>query len=243
MAVENPGTPLFSIITVSYNASKTIEQTVKSVLNQTFTDFEYIIIDGDSKDGTMDVLEPYKDKITTLVSEPDEGIYHAMNKGIDLVKGKLVGIINSDDWYEPDTLKQVNDAWKISDKKTIFHGLCKYYNKGKEGKILSYHHDLLPQANIAHPTCFIPLEMYREHGKYDQKYLIAADYELLLRYYLHGVSFRRIEKILANFSDGGISETENSALEVLRIRRQHGQISQKGYLLNRIRQRFHIPFL
>lgn len=243
MAVEKSKPPIFSIITVCYNASKTIERTVQSVLNQTFTDFEYIIIDGASKDATLDVLEPYRDRIKTLISEPDEGIYHAMNKGIDLAKGELVGIINSDDWYEPDTLKQVYDAWKQSDKKTIFHGLCRYFVNGREGKILSYHHDILPQANIAHPTCFVPLELYQEHGKYDPKYSIAADYELLLRYYLLGVPFRRIEKVLANFSDGGISETGNSALEVLKIRRQHGQISRKGYLLNRIRQRINIPFL
>lgn len=243
MKSSRESTPLFSIITVCYNSEETIVRTIKSIEKQTFRDFEYIVIDGGSKDGTLELLQSHKNHISTLISEPDNGIYDAMNKGIDLARGELVGIINSDDWYEPDTLEIVSSSWQESDKKTIFHGLCKYFEKGKEGKILSYHHDILPKTSIAHPTCFIPRLHYLEKGKYDLQYPIASDYDLLLRYYLLGVSFQRIERVLANFSDGGISETGNTAVDVLRIRKKHGQISKKGYLYNRLRQYVRVPYL
>jgi len=230
--------PIFSIITVCYNAAETLERTVESVLNQGFTYYEYIIIDGNSTDGTQEILDRYRGRIDQIISEPDDGIYDAMNKGISLAKGQLIGIINSDDWYQPDALETVNEAWQKSGKQTVFHGLCRYFDDGEEGKILSYHHSILPRANIAHPTCFIPKSLYEEIGMYDLQYKIAADYELLLRYYLKGVTFERLDKIIANFSSGGISETGLTALEVLKIRKQHNQISQKGYLLNLFRNRY-----
>ena len=90
--------PLITIITVSYNAVKTIEDTIVSVLGQTYNNIEYIIIDGGSTDGTLDIIKKYQDKITYWVSEPDKGIYDAMNKGIAKANGELIGIINSDDW-------------------------------------------------------------------------------------------------------------------------------------------------
>ena len=97
--------PLVSIITVSYNAEKTIEQTILSVLNQTYTNIEYIIIDGKSTDGTNEIIQKYKDKIAYYVSEKDSGIYNAMNKGIKAANGLLIGIVNSDDFYELDAVE------------------------------------------------------------------------------------------------------------------------------------------
>lgn len=91
-----------SIVTVSYNAAKTIEQTIKSVINQTYSNIEYIVIDGGSTDGTVDIIRKYEDRIAYWVSEPDGGIFDAMNKGIKVATGEVVGIINSDDWYEHD---------------------------------------------------------------------------------------------------------------------------------------------
>ena len=93
-----------SIITVCYNSAKTIEHTIKSVAGQDYGNIEYIIIDGGSTDGTLDIIDRYKDKISVLVSEPDEGIYDAMNKGISIASGELIGMINSDDWYGPYTV-------------------------------------------------------------------------------------------------------------------------------------------
>ena len=98
--------PLISIITVSYNAVKTIEDTITSVLNQTYSNIEYIIIDGASTDGTLEVIKKYQDDISIIVSEPDKGIYDAMNKGIERANGELIGIINADDWYEANAVER-----------------------------------------------------------------------------------------------------------------------------------------
>ena len=230
--------PLFSIITVCRNSEKTIEKTIQSVTGQTFQNFEYIIIDGASKDGTLDILKKYRKDITTVISEPDEGIYHAMNKGLSLARGMLVGIINSDDWYELNALQLVAQEYEASDRNTIFHGLCKYHIDGKEDKILSYHHDVLPFINISHPTTFIPSRIYLEYGYFNTDYRIAADYDLLLRFFKKGVRFKRIERVLANFSSGGVSESKNTKYEVLQIRYKHGLLSSGKKLLHILRYRF-----
>lgn len=222
-------TPLFSIVTVCYNSEKTIERTINSVLNQTCKDFEYIIIDGESTDSTLSIVRKYGDSIRHLVSERDEGIYDAMNKGIGLVRGKLVGIINSDDWYEPNALELVAEAYNQSDKRTIFHGLCKYFFGNQEGLIHAYHHSVLPSMNIAHPTTFVPKVLYSDLGAFNTNFKVAADYELLLRYYLAGTNFFRIERVLANFQHGGYSEANSSAMDVLQIHKLHKKIGRKKY--------------
>lgn len=223
--------PLFSIITVCYNAESTIEQTINSVLDQSFKDFEYIIVDGGSTDKTLEIIDRYKEKIDIVISESDDGIYDAMNKGIRQASGKMIGLLNSDDWYEPDALELVANAYKESDGKTIFHGLCKYIDHEKEERILSYHHDVLPLHSIAHPTCFIPMVIYDEFGLYDTSYKIASDYELLLRSYEAGVSFQRIERVLANFRSGGITSQQNSKYEDLAIQLKYGKIDPVKYRL------------
>lgn len=104
-----------SIITVCLNSEQTIEQTIKSVIDQNDPDYEYIIIDGDSTDSTLDIIRKYQAYIAILISEPDKGIYDAMNKGIALASGDVIGIINSDDWYEPEILKTVRSCFQKSD--------------------------------------------------------------------------------------------------------------------------------
>jgi len=234
---DNQNSPLFSIITVCRNSEKTIERTIQSVLSQTFKDFEYIVVDGASTDGTMDIIRKYSSDISTIISEPDEGIYFAMNKGLSKVRGKIVGIINSDDWYEMNTLQLVSQEFDDSDGNTVFHGLCKYHVNGKEDKILSYHHDVLPNMNISHPSTFIPSTIYGEFGNFDTNFRIAADYELLLRFYKKGVEFSRIERVLANFSSGGISESKKTKYEVLQIRHKHGLISNGKKIFHTFRYR------
>ena len=114
----------FSIITVCFNSEKTIERTIRSVLNQTFSDYEYIIVDGASKDDTMKIVKSYEDKFDGrlhYISEPDKGIYDAMNKGIRLAQGEIIGIVNSDDWLEDDSLMNVQQAsMPLNDKGKVF---------------------------------------------------------------------------------------------------------------------------
>lgn len=122
--VSRSSEPLVSIITVVFNGEKYLEQTILSVLNQTYSNIEYIIIDGGSSDATLDIINKYTDKIDYWVSEPDSGIYDAMNKGISLATGQLIGIINSDDWYELDAVEEIVRAYK--DGSTIIYGFMRH---------------------------------------------------------------------------------------------------------------------
>lgn len=227
--------PLFSIITVCYNSENTVEHTIRSVLSQNFDNVEYIIVDGGSIDGTLKIIEKFRDNIDQVIAEPDQGPFDAMNKGIRASKGSLIGILNSDDWYEPDTLEIVAEAYNKSEGRTVFHGLCKYIDAGKEGRIISYHHDDLPQRSIAHPTCFIPAVIYEEFGLYDTSYKIASDYELLLRLYEKGISFQRIERVLANFRSGGITSQQDSKYEDLAIHLKYGKVDPVKYRLKKLK--------
>ena len=113
-----------SIITVCYNSELTIEDTIKSVLSQTYDDIEYIIVDGNSTDSTLNIINKYKDQISTIVSEPDKGIYDAMNKGVELANGELIGIINSDDFYsDKNVIKNVVDTLKKDDSDALYADL------------------------------------------------------------------------------------------------------------------------
>lgn len=228
--------PLFSIITVCYNSEKTIEQSIQSLMNQSFKDFEYIIIDGGSDDSTLDIINKYRDRITTVVSEKDNGIYDAMNKGITLAKGEIIGLLNSDDWYEPDTLEIISEEYLKSDKKTLFHGLSKLIENEKEGRIFSDHHDVLPTHCIQHPTCFVPKRIYDEYGLFNTTYKVAGDYDFLLRLYLSGVDFKRIERVLVNFRTDGISEGQFSKYEDLAIQYKNNLFGRGKYTLKLMKQ-------
>lgn len=231
MLNKNDNKPLFSIITVCFNSEKTIEQTIQSVLKQTYKDYEYIIIDGGSKDSTLEIINKYRDHIKTVVSEKDDGIYDAMNKGIVLAEGSIIGLLNSDDWYEPETLQIVAEEYLQSDGETLFHGLCKLIENGKEGSIISYHHDVLPYYCICHTSCFLPKKLYVKYGLFDTSYKIAGDYELLLRLYVSGVRFKRLEKILVNFRSGGVSDSLKSTYEDIKIQYHHKLFGKNKYYM------------
>jgi glycosyltransferase involved in cell wall biosynthesis len=219
----------FSIITVCYNSEKTIERTITSLRNQTYQNFEYIIIDGGSTDSTLEIIKKNLDVVSILVSEKDEGIYDAMNKGIDLASGEIIGIINSDDWYENDTLENI---FKISFGQTnlVIHGLCRYFNDNEINQIIGYHHSNLPLYSISHPTCFVSKSLYVAKGKFDTEYKIAADYDLLLRFYLNKVTFIFVELVIANFQNGGASSSRFSKYEFLKVKFRNNQISKFDFI-------------
>lgn len=229
----------FSIITVCYNSEKTIEKTLKSVLNQSYQNFEYIVIDGASTDHTLDVIKQYKncfEEKMQIISEPDCGIYDAMNKGIARAKGELIGIINSDDYYELDALEQVSLAYQGKKYEIIYGMQRNFTNDGKLASIIFRHHDFLESDMINHPTCFITKELYRDKGNYCLEYKASSDYDYMLRMKKSGdVLFNPIQVILANFTLGGTSSCSDAHLETFKIWKKYGCINRKKYILITLR--------
>ncbi len=200
--------PLISIITVVYNGAKYLEETIQSVINQTYPNVEYIIIDGGSTDGTLDIIKKYEDYIDYWVSERDKGIYDAMNKGITLCQGELIGIINSDDWYEHNVFEKIIDEYNKSDKKTILHG---YMNIIKDEKL---YYVAKPNKNLRvfkkgmilnHPTVFVPIDIYKKLGLFSTEYKIASDWDFMLRCYKNNFNFLCMKIVISNFRLGGSS--------------------------------------
>jgi glycosyltransferase involved in cell wall biosynthesis len=222
---ELPGPPLISIITVIYNGARTIERTIQSVLSQSYENIEYIIIDGGSTDGTIDIIRKYEDRICFWISESDKGIYDAMNKGIKNTRGELVGIINADDWYEKDIISYIADIYIKSDHKTVIYGLIRNFKDEEFFSIKGNSVNVLKYDMIQHPTCFIPKSLYDQHGTYDIKYKYSADYDLVLRYISTGIKFNFVERVIANFSLGGGSALNRAQKEKYQILSKYKLIS------------------
>ena len=218
--------PLISIITVVFNGEKYIEQTILSVINQTYKNIEYIIIDGGSTDSTIDIIKKYDTKITSWISEKDTGIYNAMNKGIRMAKGELIGIINSDDWYELDAVKKVVAVFMGNLNYAIFHGLLRTWNNDNVYSIKGTTAQMLKNDSLPHPATFIKRNTYTQYGLYNESYKLVADYELFLRYNRKNVNFYFIEEILANFRIGGKTTNSNNFLyEKFRVQYLYGNIT------------------
>jgi len=175
--------PFFSIITVCLNSEKTIETTIKSVTEQSFTDFEYIIIDGKSSDKTLEIIEKYKDSRIKIISERDKGIFDAMNKGVSLSKGKWIHILNSDDYYYSNN-SLVNASKFLDEKKTNYFQMCfqNKYNKIYRHYNWSYYKaKLYIKACIPHPGMIISAKQYNEIGLYNLDYKLTSDHDFTLR--------------------------------------------------------------
>lgn len=223
---------LVSVVTPCYNSRNTIERTLECIENQTYKNIEYIIVDGASTDGTLKIIEQHKDKLPknlTVVSEKDNGIYDAMNKGIRLAKGQLIGIVNSDDWYENDTIEQAVKNYGGSQYEVIY-GMQRNFLREKEKVTFIYYHDFLPEQMITHPTCFVTADTYRDLGMFDINYRSAADYDLMLRFYeSRKVVFQPVMCVMSNFRMGGMSGSQTGVRENAMIRYKRGYMSKKRY--------------
>lgn len=229
---------LFSIITPCYNSEKTIARTLNSVLNQTFKDFEYIIIDGGSTDDTLDIINSYRKKFgekLTVVSESDEGIYDAMNKGIRMAKGDIVGIVNSDDYYEPRCLEYVLESYDCKEPLQILYGMMRVVNESQEElSIVFYHHRNMDSTIINHPASFVTKRLYEKYGCYNIKYKSAADFDFMLKMEKEkDVVFKPVYKILTNFTRGGMSGSYIGIQEDNLVRYSNKLIGKKKYLLTK----------
>lgn len=210
----------FSIITVCYNSEQTIERTIQSVLSQTYNDIEYIVVDGASHDNTLDIVKKYEPIFNgrmKWISEPDKGIFDAMNKGIRMATGDIIGIVNSDDWLEDDAISRVWEAYvnNNQDSNTLYCGaICYHYLNGNKKKwdvnLSTFRRQarLFVMAGIRHPAVFVPKDVYCKIGLFNDEMKLSADQDFILRCYYGGISFVDVKAVLSNMSEGGISTDE-----------------------------------
>lgn len=227
--------PLVSIITVCYNSEKTIAKTIESVLNQTCSNLEYLIIDGLSTDGTLDIIQRYEPKFKgrlKWISEKDAGIYDAMNKGINFVKGQIVGIINSDDWYELNTVELVVNSYRTYGE-GVHYGILRIMENGVEVMLKVVNYRFLYREDVGHAAYFVASNIYRTYGIFKTDYRFASDFELMMRYIQNNVPFIQINNILATFNREGLSTQHNLETweEYLRIRYKFGYLTKNELFL------------
>ncbi len=204
-----------SIITVTYNSAKTIEQTIQSVLLQDYEDVEYIIVDGQSTDETLSLIRKYRHKITHLVSEKDNGIYDAINKGISLATGDIIGILHADDFYTNDSvLTKIAETFKKNNADAVYADLF-YVDQDNTEKVVR----IWKSGNYSdgkflwgwmppHPTFFVKKECYTKYGVYNTSMRTAADYELMLRFiHKHKISLAYIPESIVKMRVGGKSNS------------------------------------
>lgn len=197
--------PKISVITITYNSAKTVEETIKSIISQNYDDLEYIIIDGGSTDGTLNIVNKYRDKIAVVISEPDNGISDAFNKGIKNASGEIIGIINSDDLLLPGALQKIAEHY--SPDIDVYSGILLFWDD-KTGETSECIPDvkfnkLKLQYNVNHPSRFIRKDAYERFGCYEVNLRYMMDIELLCRFYKNGATYKYIDSQLAKFRMGG----------------------------------------
>ncbi len=218
--------PKVSIITVVYNGIAHLEQTIESVVKQSYNNIEYIIIDGGSTDGTVELIQKYDECLAYWVSEPDGGIYDAMNKGISKATGEIVGLINADDWYEQGAISKIVDAFEKNGA-DIVHGSMVIYTEDRSHFIKKVHKNISHLNKgmlINHSTVFAKKSLYLEKGFFNCKYKIVADWEMMLRWWCHQDTFVGIDETIAHFRMGGVSSAhlKKSFNEKHSVRKEHG---------------------
>jgi len=202
-----PHCPLVSIITIALNAEQWIERTIKSVIEQAYPNIEYLVIDGGSSDDTISIIRQYEDHIAYWRSEPDSGISAAFNKGLELATGDIIGLINADDWYEPDTVQKAVAI--LQDQRVgIVHGMLQYWHAdGLESEMFEGNDTLLfKDMTVNHPTVFVRRQIYEQLGGFCEDFFYAMDYEWLLRAKISDVGFFYLPECLANMRLAGISD-------------------------------------
>ena len=241
---------IFSVITVSLNSEKTIRKTIESVIKQDYKEIEYIIIDGDSTDSTLEIINEYSEYISKVISEEDKGIYNAINKGIKLASGKYISVLHSDDTFASDNvISEVKKAFE-KNKTDIITTKVNFYNdkKGKFTRLISpvsfkpwkLRFGIMP----AHPGIFIKKKIHDNIGLYPEDYIIAADFEFFSSAFINfktTYKFLNITSVIMKV--GGIS-TKNyksyliSTVEILRALKRNKIYSNYLFIISRIPIKF-----
>ena len=235
-----------SIITATYNSERTLRDTMESILNQTFQDLEYIIVDGASKDATLDIIREYEPRFQgkmRYLSEPDKGIYDAMNKGFAMATGDVIGILNSDDFFtSEDVLQAVVDGFAGEYVDAVYADIhfvgtddltkCVRYYSSSVFRPWMMRFGMIP----AHPSFYCRKAVYDQYGSFDTTYRIAADFEILLRLiFIHRIRTRYVKKDFVTMRLGGASTTGYGSWslimkEHLQIMKRHGVVTNRFLL-------------
>jgi len=239
-----------SVITVCLNSRGTIAEAVASVHRQTHSDIEHIVVDGASTDGTLEALEPYRDRIARLISERDEGLYFAMNKGIEAATGEYIGFLNSDDVYVHDSvLARVAEALEQGRWDSAYGDLV-YVDAADTTRLLRYwksrpYRDGLVEAGWvpAHPTFFVRATILKEIGGFDTRYRYQSDFEIMIRLFIQRrISSVYIPNVLVRMRTGGhtnrsLRNIVRGNLEAYAAARMHGIARSPFWILSKLRYR------
>lgn len=202
-----------SIITITFNAAETLEDTIQSVLNQSYDNIEYLIIDGKSSDSTLDIISKYKDKISKVISEKDHGLYDAINKGINLATGDIIALLHADDFYiDQDVIKEYVKIFNTDNADAVYANLY-YVDSNNTNKIIrKWYSGHYKQGSFKwgwmppHPTFVARKKIYESFGKYRLDYKTAADYECLLRLiHVNNIKLVYLDKYVIKMRVGGKS--------------------------------------
>lgn len=242
-----------SLITISYNSENTIQKTLESVKNQSIKDFEFLIIDGNSNDNTLNIVQNYS-FIDKVISEKDRGIYDALNKGIKNSTGEIIGFLNSDDtFYTENSLELISNAFD-DNTDCVFGDLVYIDNeekikrvwKGSEFKKGAFKKGWMP----AHPTFYCRRSFYEKFGLYNDSYKIAGDFELMLRFFeKHNIRSKYIQQTLVNMKVGGASNSGlKSKIDILReefraLKENDIPINKLSYILNKAKKLNEFKFI
>jgi glycosyltransferase involved in cell wall biosynthesis len=227
--------PLVSVVTVVYNGEDYLEDCIESVVGQTYDAVEYIVVDGGSTDASVDIIKCYEDSIDQWISEPDKGVYDAMNKGIKRASGDIIGLVNADDYYNQDTAKIVAKVYAEKPQNIISGAMNRVMEDGSEYTIRrslsqSYLENTIEYTMpVNHPATFVPAQVYKDLGVFDTSLQVLGDYDFICRAYKAGIPFTFVDRVLSNMRVGGLSSGTNNATrrakERYAVRKKNGMTS------------------
>jgi glycosyltransferase involved in cell wall biosynthesis len=216
---------IVTVVTVVFNGEKSLEETIKSIINQTYQNIEYIIVDGGSTDGTLDIIRKYEHAIDHWVSEPDKGIYDAMNKGISIASGDWINFMNAgDSFYSPDTVKRIFDC-VIHNEKILYGNVHIRYKDFVRVEVASNPRKLWRGMQFSHQSVFCDLE-YHKQNLFNIKNKICADLEFFYKAYKNQINFKHVPVIVSSVEVGGVSESNR--LKTLKL--SHEAVCNGGAL-------------
>ncbi len=230
-----------SIITSCFNSEKTIEDTIQSVVSQTYPNIEYIIIDGKSTDKTLEKVNNYRDKITKVVSEEDKGIYDALNKGINIATGDIIGFLHSDDIFaHSNVIENIVEMFQKTETSAVYADLH-YVSRENTKKIIrnwksgDYKYGMFLNGWMPpHPTVYIKKDIYNQFGIFNLDFKTAADYELMLRFFhKHKVKLTYLNEVTIKMRVGGESNA------TIKNRINANKEDRKAWKINNIKPRFY----